>query len=319
MLGDRLCGFMKIGVTIGDPAGIGPELILRTIPRLGQPDKCLIFGNKGILRKTARDLKLMQDYSTIEPYIVETSKNINFEYGRSTKVTARVALQSIRHALKSGVGIIVTAPIVKATMRSIVPDFVGHTEYFADFFGIRDYAMTGLWQDRRIMLLTIHLPLRRIFKELDSRTISRKIVMFEHGLQRYFDIQRPEIAVAAVNPHAFEFSLGEDEKIRDVVLALRKRGLKVSGPFPADTLFSRRFDGFVAIYHDQAMVYLKSKKNGLNFTLGLPIIRLSPLCGAALDIAGRGCAEASSFGKAFSMGKKLYTNMRKYDKRMSGK
>jgi len=310
---------MKIGITIGDPAGIGPELVLRTIPRLKGLDKYLIFGNKKMLRRIARDLRLLKDYSSIEPCIVETSKNVRFEYGKSTKSTARVALQSIQHALKSGVEIIITAPIVKTTMRSIIPDFIGHTEYFAGFFGIRDYAMTGLWRDKRIMLLTIHSPLRRIFRKLDSRMVSRKIVLFEHGLQRYFGIQKPEIAIAAVNPHAFEFSLGEDEKIRGVVGALRKRGVRVSGPFPADTLFTRRFDGFIAIYHDQAMVYLKSKKNGLNFTLGLPIIRLSPLCGAALDIAGKGCAELSGFRTAVKVGKKLYTNMRNYDRTLFDK
>ena len=305
---------MKIGITVGDPAGIGPELALRTISRLKGLDKYLIFGNREILRRIANDLRLLKDYRTIEPCIVEATENVRFEYGKSTKSTARVALQSIQHALKSGVEIIITAPIVKATMRSIVPGFIGHTEYFADFFGIREYAMTGLWRDKRIMLLTIHLPLRRIFKKLDECVITRKIVFFQRGLQRYFAIKDPEIAVAAVNPHAFEFSLGEDEKIRSVVLALKKRGLRVSGPFPADTLFTRHFDGFIAIYHDQAMVYLKSKKNGLNFTLGLPIIRLSPLCGAALDIAGKGCAEISGFRTAVTVGRKLHNNMRNYDK-----
>lgn len=310
---------MKIGITIGDPAGIGPELVLRVISKLKHLGEYQVFGNRRILKKTARDLKLLKEYSTIEPCIVEASKEVSFAYGKSTKSTAHVALQSIQHALESGVEIIITAPIVKKTMRSIVPDFIGHTEYFADYFGVRDYAMTGLWQDKRIMLLTIHLPLRRIFKKLDSSMISRKTILFEQGLKRYFGIQTPEIAIAAVNPHAFEFSLGEDEKIQDVVQALRKKGLRVRGPFPADTLFARRFDGYVAIYHDQAMVYLKSKKNGLNFTLGLPIIRLSPLCGAALDIAGRGCADISGFRTAVRTGKKIYTNMRHYDKVMFDK
>lgn len=310
---------MKIGITIGDPAGIGPELVLRTVPKLKGLDKYLIFGNKKMLRRIARDLKLLKDYSTIEPYIMEAGKNVRFEYGKSTRSSARVALQSIQHALKSGVDIIITAPIVKATMRSIIPDFIGHTEYFADFFGIRDYAMTGLWRDKRIMLLTIHLPLQQIFRKLNPRMMTRKIILFEHGLKRYFGVESPEIAIAAVNPHAFEFSLGEDEKIRCVVLALQKKGIRVRGPFPADTLFTRRFDGFIAVYHDQAMVFLKSKRNGLNFTLGLPIIRLSPLCGAALDIAGKGCAEIAGFRTAIKVGKQLYSNMRSYDKTVSVK
>ena len=310
---------MKIGITIGDPTGIGPELVLRTVPKLKGLDKYLVFGNKKMLRRIAHDLKLLKGYSTIERCIVEAGKNLRFEYGKSTKSSARVALQSIQLALKSGVDIIITAPIVKATMRSIIPDFIGHTEYFADFFGIRDYAMTGLWRDKRIMLLTIHSPLKRIFRELNPRMMTRKIILFEHGLKRYFGVESPEIAIAAVNPHAFEFSLGEDEKIRGVVLALQKKGIRVCGPFPADTLFTRRFDGFVAVYHDQAMVFLKSKRNGLNFTLGLPIIRLSPLCGAALDIAGKGCAEIAGFRTAFRVGEQLYSKMRNHDKTVSVK
>jgi len=304
---------MKIGITIGDPAGIGPELVLRTIPELKNRGTCIVFGNKKILKKTANDLRLQRNYSAIKSQVVEATGNISWDYGRSTMRTARVALQSIQRALESGVEVIVTAPIVKATMRSVIPNFIGHTEYFARFFGVKDYAMTGLWRDKRIMLLTTHVPLRHVFKGLDADLIVRKAMFFAKGLRRYFAIQNPDIALSALNPHAFEFSLGEDEEILRAVNTLRKKGYRVKGPFPADTLFSRDFDGFIAVFHDQAMVYLKSKKNGLNFTLGLPIIRLSPLYGAALDIAGRRIAEISGFVAALRVGKQLYNNMRRYD------
>jgi len=304
---------MKIGITIGDPAGIGPELVLRAAPKLGGRRTFLVFGNRKILKKTAQDLHLHNDYRAIESSIVEATEYVRFEYGKSTKKTAFVALQSIQACLEAGVDIIITAPIVKATMRSVIPDFIGHTEYFAEFFHVRDYAMTGIWEDKRIMLLTTHVPLRHVFREINANKIARKVSFFEWGLKRYFSISIPRIAVSAVNPHAFEFSLGEDEKIERAVLISKKKGILVDGPFPADTLFTRRYDGFVAIYHDQAMVFLKSKISGLNFTLGLPIIRLSPLCGAALDIAGRRCAEVSGFDAAIRMGKILYRNMRKYD------
>jgi 4-hydroxy-L-threonine phosphate dehydrogenase PdxA len=305
---------MKVGITIGDPAGIGPELVLRAVPQLGDRGKCLIFGNKNILKRTARDLHLDGNYTAIRPNIIDATENVSLDYGKSTKKTARVALRSIRAALESGVNIIITAPIVKATMRMVIPDFIGHTEYFAEFFGVRDYAMTGLWRDKRIMLLTTHIPLRHVFRKVDAGRISERIVFFKWGLERYFSIDRPQIAVSAINPHAFEFSLGEDEEIKRAVVSAKKKGIEVSGPFPADTLFTRRYDGFVAVYHDQAMVFLKSKRNGLNFTLGLPIIRLSPLCGAALDIAGKCSADVSGFVSAIRTGKRLYRNMRRYDK-----
>jgi len=305
---------MKIGITIGDPAGIGPELVLRAAPSLGEPRTFHIFGNRKILKKTARDLRLRSSYGAIESSIIDVTEYVSFEYGKSTKKTARIALQSIRACLKSGADVTITAPIVKTTMRSMIPDFIGHTEYFAEFFRVRDYAMTGIWKTKRIMLLTTHIPLRHVFRKIDAHKIARKVSLFEWGLKRYFGVTKPRIAVSAVNPHAFEFSLGEDEKIKKAVLISRKNGTLVDGPFPADTLFTRRYDGFVAMYHDQAMVFLKSKKGGLNFTLGLPIIRLSPLCGAALDIAGRRCAEVSGFVEAIRIGKILYRNMRKYDK-----
>lgn len=304
---------MKVGITIGDPAGIGPELVLRAAGQMSGREEYVIFGNKGIMKRTARDLGLERDFASIQSRIIDVTKEIKFEYGKSTRQTARVAFHSIQAALESGAKIVITAPIVKATMRKVIPDFIGHTEYFADYFGVRDYAMTGLWRDKRVMLMTTHIPLKHVFKKLGGKRIIHRISLFRWGLQRYFNIEEPRIAVSAVNPHAFEFSLGEDEQIERAVMAARKRGIDVDGPFPADTLFTRLYDGFIAIYHDQAMVFLKSKRNGLNFTLGLPIIRLSPLCGAALDIAGACTADIAGFMNAIRMGKRLYNNMRRYD------
>jgi 4-hydroxy-L-threonine phosphate dehydrogenase PdxA len=306
-------GRMKIGITIGDPAGIGPEMVLRAVPELGDRRKYLIFGNKRILERTAHDLRLVSSYKAIQSSIIDATEDVTVNYGRPTRKTASVALHSMQAALESGVKIIVTAPIVKEAMRKMIPDFIGHTEYFAEFFGARDYAMTGLWRDKRIMLLTTHIPLRKVFKKVDAGVISERIAFFKWGLERYFNIDKPRIAVSAINPHAYEFSLGEDEEIRRAVMSAKKRGIEVSGPFPADTLFTRRYDGFIAVYHDQAMVFLKSKRNGLNFTLGLPIIRLSPLCGAALDIAGKCSADVLGFVSALRTGPRLYKNMMKYD------
>jgi 4-hydroxythreonine-4-phosphate dehydrogenase len=304
---------MKIGITIGDPSGIGPELVLRAASKLGGNKSFRIFGNRKIFKKTAQDLHLLSGYRTIESRIIDATECVGFQYGKSTKKTARVAQQSIQACLESGADIMITAPIVKRTMRSIIPNFIGHTEYFAEFFRVRDYAMTGIWKAKRIMLLTTHIPLRPGFWIFGGPRNCRHRPLNEWGLKRYFGIDKPRIAVSAVNPHAFEFSLGEDETIMRAVIISRKNGAAVDGPFPADTLFIRNYDGYIAMYHDQAMVFLKSKKGGLNFTLGLPVIRLSPLCGAALDIAGRGCAEVSGFVEAVRIGKILYRNMRKYD------
>jgi 4-hydroxythreonine-4-phosphate dehydrogenase len=307
---------MKFAITIGDPSGIGPELALRAIPKLRGLGEYSVFGNREILRKTARDLGLLTNYASLRSHIIDVTGDVKFKYGTSTISTARVALRSIQGALGSGAGIIITAPVVKLTLRKIMPGFVGHTEYFADFYGVKDYAMTGLWRSKRIMLLTAHVPLKRVFNHLKASSIAERIRFLEKGLKRYFGIERPTIGVSAANPHAFEFSLGEDEEIKKGIDKARRKGVNVSGPFPGDTLFNRRFDGFLAIYHDQAMVYLKSKRDGLNFTLGLPVIRLSPLYGSALDIAGKGCADIAGYVAAFNMGKRLYLNMKSYEKRV---
>ena len=125
------------------------------------------------------------------------------------------------------------------------------------------------------------------------------------------------MVVSAFNPHAFEFSCGEDERIADGIKKAQQNGLHVDGPYPADTLFNRPYDGFLTMFHDQAMVYLKSKKNGLNFTAGLPVVRLSPLYGAALDIAGKNQAEYSGLTYAIKTGITLFKNARNYEKELS--
>ncbi len=306
---------MKIGITLGDPAGIGPEIILKGLPTIKNLSHLLIFGNKNIFKRTAHDFGILNKYKIIKNNIIECVENLKFHYGKPTKATGRAAMQSIECALSYGIDIMITPPIVKDVIRHFIPGFTGHTEYLANFFQIKNYGMIGLWRDKRIMLLTTHLPLRHIFKKITTKGVLRKIRLLDWGLKKYFGVRNPSIGVGALNPHSFEFSLGEDEKIRQGVEMAQKKKINAEGPYPADSLFNRNYDGFLAVYHDQAMIYLKSKKNGLNFTLGLPIIRLSPLYGAALDIAGKNRAEFSGFVTAIRQGINLYRNAINYEKK----
>jgi 4-hydroxythreonine-4-phosphate dehydrogenase len=304
---------MKIGITLGDPAGIGPEIVLKALSIITQRKNIAVFGSRDILRATARDLRLMTHYNNIKDNIIDCVGRTDFRYGRPTAKTGRAAMASIDAALQSGIDILITPPIVKEVIKLRYADFVGHTEYCAHFYGVKQVGMVGLWRDKRIMLLTTHMPLRHIFESITPQSILRAIIFFEHGLKKYFNITNPTIAVCALNPHAFEFSLGEDEKIEKGILRARKKGIRAEGPFPADSIFNRRYDGFLALYHDQAMIYLKSKKDGLNVTLGLPIIRLSPLYGAALDIAGKNKAEVSGLTTAIKTGIHIYRNVKRYE------
>jgi len=300
---------------MGDPAGIGPELILKCAHLINKIGVCTIYGNKQIFKRTAQELKLQHNYHMIKRYITDRTRATTFRYGMPTQTTGSIALASVDAALQSDSDIIITPPIVKAVIQKRKPDFIGHTEHCARYYAVKNFAMVGIWRTKRIMLLTTHLALREVFAHIKAELIQKKIHLFVRGLKRLFNINDPRIAVSALNPHGFEFSKGEDEIIKEAIDQAKQKGIAVHGPFPADTLFDRPYDGFLTIYHDQAMIYLKSKKNGLNITLGLPVIRLSPLYGAALDIAGKGSAEKSGLETALKTGIVLYNNARRYEKK----
>lgn len=296
---------MKIVVTIGDPAGIGPELVLKTLPHFLK-FKPVIYGSEQILKKTATKLHLLKNYQLLSECIKDVVPGIAFSFGTPDEKTGRIALHSIESALVDHPDILITAPIVKSVIKKFFKKFVGHTEFLADYFQIRNFAMVGLLRKKRIMFLTTHLPIIDVAQNIDKKEICNKLILFEWGLKRFFGIKKPALGVSTFNPHGEEFSYGEENIIKQGVMLAQKKGIDARGPFPADSLFCRPFDGYLVMYHDQGFVYLKSKKDGLNWTLGLPIIRLSPLCGAALDIAGKGIAETKGMFNAVKTGIMMY-------------
>jgi 4-hydroxythreonine-4-phosphate dehydrogenase len=253
---------------------------------------------------------MVKNYQAIKDLIIDCGAPVRFRYGAPDRNTGRAALTALESALESRPDFILTAPIVKEAVRYSRPGFSGHTEFLAQYYGVREFGMLGINRAKRILLLTTHLPLRDIFRFITPQRVLRKLVLLDWGLRNYFAVRRPTVAVGALNPHAFEFSRGEDERILQGVLGARHRGLKACGPFPSDSLFNRDFDGFLAIFHDQGMTYLKARPGGLNFTLGLPVIRLSPLHGAALDIAGQNRADGSGMITALRAGFVFFRNYR---------
>jgi len=313
---------VNVGITMGDPAGIGPEIILKAVrqflrgPKTGGNVKLSIFASPAVLLQTARDLDLISAYRVIKDMIVDCSSGVRFRYGKPTRETARAAMASIDRALEPeySIDVLITPPIVKEAVRTFLPDFVGHTEYLAAHYGMdrHQHAMMGLSSDhKRIMLVTTHLPIKCVAAFITARNVFKKIMLLDWGLRKYFGIARPEIGVAAFNPHVFEFSRGEDEKILKAVLEARSNRVLARGPFSADSLFTRVYDGFLAMFHDQAFGFLKARKGGLNLTLGLPIVRLSPLHGTALDIAGKNVADYTGMTAALREGVKIYKNMQR--------
>jgi len=214
-------------------------------------------------------------------------------------------------AIRAGeVDALVTAPVSKAAISALGIPFAGHTEYLGARAGVRRPVMMFAGDRFRVALATTHLPLRKVPALLTSEVILHTLVEFEAGLRSLFGVPEPRIAVAGLNPHAGEEgTLGteEAERVAPAIASARERGIRCEGPFPADTLFRReRFDGLVALYHDQALPAVKTLDPlSVNVTLGLPFVRTSPDHGTAFDIAGRGIADPAPMRQAILLATRL--------------
>ncbi len=310
-----------IVISMGDPAGIGPEITLKALKKV-RKIHLVVIGSKKVFDKAAHRLQSSCNLKRIDSFeeyqqghaLLDTVKPFEFKFGKPDKNSSAMALESIDQAIsfiKQGLARgLVTAPISKEGLRFWRRGFIGHTEYLARRFNTRKYGMMGISGDKRVFFLTTHMPLRSVFKFVNKPNIIRSLKILHHGLKTIFRIKNPKIGVANLNPHGFEFSTGEDEKIVAGIRASKQLGIRAFGPLPGDAIFNQQFDGYLAMYHDQGMVYLKSRPDGVNFTLGLPFIRTSPLHGTAFDIAGRNQADAGFMIAAI----KLAANLCNHDR-----
>ncbi len=246
------------------------------------------------------------------PQILDTGSVGKYRMGfvqKSCGVAALKALEAGISLLKEEkVSALVTAPVSKEALRLAGFSFPGQTELLAFQLGVHRYAMLA-WSPRfKVIFVTIHLPLAQVSNFVTPFRVKEKIYLLNQFL-KLEGILRPRIAVFALNPHGEEFSLGEERKIVQAVNQARKRGVIVTGPISADSIFARLadFDGFVAMFHDQAMIPAKllSQGKGVNVTLGLGKIRTSPLHGVGFDIAGKGVASPSSMISAIKLAQNL--------------
>lgn len=300
MLAGKLeaCATLKrIGITLGDPAGIGPEIVKATLA-------------SGRLPETA-------EYSVI-------GQPVACSPGQPTSETAHAAFQALEEAaalaLRGEIQAVVTGPIHKARMYEIGFGFPGQTEFFADRCNVKNFAMLLTGGKLTVALVTTHLPLRDVAGALNKGEIVRVGLLLEDFLHRR-RIQKPRIAVAGLNPHAGESgALGgeEIEIITPAIADLNSRSSVTShqspifaGPFSPDTIFYRaamgEWDGVLCMYHDQGLIPLKlhAFHEGVNVTLGLPFPRTSPDHGTAFQIAGKGVARADSMIAAINLAVEL--------------
>jgi 4-hydroxythreonine-4-phosphate dehydrogenase len=291
---------------MGDAAGIGPEIILKCLPQYeNQP--IVVIGARGIFEKTKKRLKLDCDFG---PFLLDRIPDFDFEFGNAGKKTGEAAYQSLTIAIallkKGEISGLVTAPLSKAALweaqRSVA--LTGQTEILARAFKVKNFAMLGYSEKIKIVLATTHKPVARVRRFITAQNVFDKIILLDDFLKRSLKIKTPKIAVLAFNPHGFEFSEGEEEKIQAAVERAELRGVNTNGPFSADSIgeLVKKFHGFVAMFHDQGMLPVKllSQGRGVNVTLGLPFVRTSPLHGTAFDIAGKGVASPHSMEVAIA-------------------
>jgi 4-hydroxythreonine-4-phosphate dehydrogenase len=322
-----------IGITMGDPAGIGPEVVVKAITGKEVKEVCspLVFGSYEIISQAARKYSRGVSVRKIESVRdLKNSRNLiqvinctnldiaKVKIGRINRISGKMAADSVfcatQFALSDQIDALVTAPLSKKGLQSAGYDFPGHTELLAYLTATRRYAMMFVSDKWKVVLVTTHLPLFQVAGAISKKTIVDKLVVTGAVMRRYFGVRKPKIGVCALNPHRGEEGiLGSEEKkiISPAVRSAQKKNIDALGPFSSDTIFSpgtsKDFDCILAMYHDQGLIPLKMAGPGkaVNVTIGLPIIRTSPDFGTALDIAGKGKADPAGMINAILLASRM--------------
>ena len=310
-----------LGITCGDLNGIGLELIIKAFSDQRLLEQCspLIFAsNKAInfYRKSVADLNF--NYQSTKEFNRINNKQVNvfscweeevaINPGQLTDVGGKYAVLSLQTAVaalkQKQIDGLVTAPIHKKNIQSADFNFTGHTPFLKEIFGVNDVAMMLCAGNFRVALVTEHIPVSEVAKNITKEAILSKLTIVHNSLQRDFGIDKPRIAVLGLNPHAGDEGLiGNEEEtiIRPAIKEAKNNNMLVIGPYSADAFFARRshtkFDAVLAMYHDQGLIPFKTLASGegVNYTAGLPAVRTSPDHGVAFDIAGKDKADPSSF------------------------
>ncbi len=317
----------RLALTIGDPAGIGPELVAKLLKngKLDLAETWLIGSALSLQREIGPELGETIGRMTPEdagsgirpstfPVIVDVADGLEVIPGRSTAESGRVSGKAVEVAIKMAkegiVEGIVTGPISKEALNLGGYYFKGHTAMFSEMMDAPDCQMMMVSGKLRILILTRDIPLADVPSMVTLERIMVGVRETRDALRKDFGIKAPVIKVAALNPHAGDGGINGREEIEIIspaIKKLRSEGIDVSGPVPADTLFynwkDSGVDVFVALYHDQGMIPFKVSgfKNGVNMTIGLPVLRTSVCHGTAYDIAGKGIADPASLEAAVSL------------------
>lgn len=335
-----------IAVTMGDPAGIGPEIIIKALadPKIAQQCRPLILGDWGVLQRAQKGrrgsprLVCWQPGQRLLPMLNSPGQFVVCSLSALTAKQSRPAVASVaaghgtyryirvaaKLALSKVADAIATAPISKSSLIDAGYNYPGHTELLAELSGTKECRMMLIANKLRVVPVTGHIAFSKVSRSLSVEGIASTVALAHGSLRDSFKIARPKIAVAALNPHAGEagiFGREEIDIITPAVKQARRRGVPAVGPFAADSLFHRAargdFDAVVCMYHDQGLIPLKLHNfyGGVAFTLGPPFIRTSVDHGTAYDIAGKGKADPTSIKEAILLAARLARRRRDSDKK----
>jgi len=299
---------MRIGITLGDPGGIGPEIVLKALKVLRKD--YLLIGSKVVLKYFAEKLDLPIPKAELVD-VGGTDFTIGEDSSNNGEIAYRSLIKGIEVAKEGIVNAIVTAPLSKKGMAMAGHIYPGQTEILAETTGSKNYGMMMVSKKLKILFVTAHIPLKDVSCVITTELLRQKIDLCIRSMKKLFKIDSPSIGVLGLNPHAGEggyIGREEIEVIKPVIEALKRSGNNIDGPFPSDTYFSTKSDDCViAMYHDQGMIPFKifAFDEGVNLTVGLPFIRTSPDHGTAFDIVGRGIARPDSIISAIRLAEEL--------------
>ena len=319
----------RLAVTIGDAAGIGPEVIVKSLSHwnFGRFAKVLVLSDALLLNALAEKLRLKTRFKAISspqdfreasgfiPCYFEEKFPAAFKRGHSHKKLSALAVRSIELAaslaMQKKIDAIVTAPINKAALKEAGFNIPGHTEYLAKLSGTEHYEMMLVGGKLRVVLVTRHTALKEVSKKISAKRVEEVILLADAELRQSFGIRKPSLVVCGLNPHAGEKGTIGREEIEHIIpgveAARKKTNAEIIGPLSPDALFydayQGRYDAEICMYHDQGLIPLKmiSRGHGVNVTLGLPFVRTSPDHGTAYDIADKFIADHGSMTQAMKM------------------
>lgn len=282
----------KILVTMGDPAGIGPYITLKALSQMSLKGKDIsIIGDKSVLSRYSEYERVKDSVD-----IIDLDNASKIQASKPSKKSGKAAAEYLQKAVdlikKDSSYALVTAPVSKEYISQAIGVFVGHTEFLAQAFGVKNVVMMMTGKNMNVVLLTRHVFIRDISNALCSDDINTTVKIVGEALKSRFKIKEPKMAFCSVNPHAgIETFLENEELVILKAIEPLIHDYKLFGPYPSDTLFvnPKRFDVIFAAYHDQAMIPFKMKEfsAGVNATLGLPFFRASPAHGTAFELANR--------------------------------